>query len=103
MATNSITLNELNPYSTGYIIKLEEGKEILKRDKLSYEFAVTRDRTHTVIEGEKLFDIAFRRYQNSRLVFLIADANGILNPFELTTGEDLIIPDLDKFRLQQGS
>lgn len=94
-----LQLEDENPYSTGYIIPLEDGKQILKREKLVYSFAVTRDKTHVVIEGETIFDIAFRWYANSKLWFIIADANNIMNPFELTMGSTLIIPDLDKFKL----
>lgn len=103
MANSNLTLDSKNPYSTGFIIKLEEGKELLKRTKLVYEFAVTRDKTHTIVEGERIYDIAYKYYQDSKLWFIIADANAIINPFELTTGQDIIIPDLDKFRLQLGT
>ena len=95
-----LTVTDENPYSTGYIVELEDNKQLLKRDKLVYDYAVSRDKTHTVGCGENIYDIAFRHFGNAKLWFLIADANNIFNPFELTAGEDIVIPDIDKFKLQ---
>ena len=50
------------------------------------------DDFHTLIEGERLDQVAWRYYKDSRLWWVIAEANGILNPLNLKAGKRLRIP-----------
>lgn len=47
---------------------------------------------HTVLEGETLHSISYKYYGNSSRWSDIADYNGLVNPFELKAGNNLIIP-----------
>lgn len=50
------------------------------------------DKTHIVLEGERLDTIAYRYYKDSLKWYIIADTNDIINPFDLELGQNLIIP-----------
>lgn len=52
----------------------------------------TRDKTHIVLEGERLDMIAYKYYKDPLKWYIISDANDIINPFELILGQELIIP-----------
>lgn len=97
MAT-PIQLEKNNLYSNGFIIELEEG-ELLKRNPFTYGGnqggATEGDETHTVVDGDYLWDIAYKYYGDSKLWWIIGDANNIYNPFELSLGVELIIPDFE--------
>lgn len=101
-ATPSISVPSDNMYVTGFVIPLADNQFLLKRDKIQYDPTSTNDKTHRVKDAENIWDIAYRRYGNSKLWYIIADANPIacFNPFEMDTGVELIIPDLKKINLQ---
>lgn len=93
-----LQLREENLYAKGYVIELEGGRLLLKRNILQYTPSAANDRTHELREGENLWDVAFRSYTNSKWWHAIADVNNIYNPFEIPEGTDLIIPDIDVIR-----
>lgn len=79
-----------SPFDKGRIIKFPNGDQELVRDPY---VASDSYATHTVLEGQTIQNIAFAYYGDSGLWGLIADSNGILNPFEdLHEGMQLIIP-----------
>lgn len=85
-----IKIQGASPFDKGRIIKFPDGDQILVRDPylISESFV-----THTVLEGQTIQNIAFAYYGDSGLWGLIADANGIMNPFEdLHSGLQLKIP-----------
>lgn len=93
MANKTLNLNPDSLHSDGYIIPLDDGKFLLKRDKIQYKPVVSKDRIHIVRQGDNLWDLSFLYYKNSKKWKLIADANNIFNPLELIIGTSLIIPD----------
>lgn len=95
---DTLSLNVNNPYAKGYIVNLDEDKQILKRVKAVYDPLVNKDKSHILRDNEKIWDIAYGFYTNSKLWYKIADANNIFNPLELTTNTQLLIPDLDNFK-----
>lgn len=101
MATK-LKLKDNNLYANGYVINLEDGKKILKRDKGKYTYAVALDRTHVVSEEDTIWDLADFYYGDCFKYHIIADANPtlIFNPLELPIGSTLIIPEYNKFKLE---
>jgi|SRR6478609_2552160 len=94
MAT-TLNLSTNNIYARGYIIELEDDQEILKREKISYDPLANKDKVHIVRDGDRIWDIAEDRYGDGKLWYIIADANSLVNPFELETNTSLIIPSKD--------
>ena len=82
-------------YEDGYLVTYNEGDVSVQQDGIPYVSSDT-DEYHTVIEGQTLMDIANIFYKSAREWFIIAYINSIINPFELTPGTILIIPDRDK-------
>lgn len=78
-------------YTNGYIIQYPEGDKSLQRKRIVHQEDLN-DRAYTIKDGDKLTTLSYRFYGNPLLWFLIADANEIDNPFELTTGTNIIIP-----------
>lgn len=95
MSSTTIQLPKENLYADGFIITLEDGVQLLKRNKIDYQGRSTNDRVHNVVEEEKIWNIAYKYYGNSKWWHIIADANNIENPFELPVGGSILIPDLD--------
>ena len=87
-------------YLTGFKITYTEGDRSLQRVPLKFN-NLQSDYYHTVVDGETLTSIASRRYGDSQLWYIIADANSILNPFDdIEVGLSLRIPTgeaIDKF------
>ena len=88
-------------YSTAVILTYDDTTESsLVRNKLVINANKIKDkRTHVVVEGERLDQLAYRYYRDNRLWWVIADANDVgdtlLNPFsDLVPGTLLIIVDL---------
>ena len=95
----SISLRSNNPYSNpiGYIINYPEGDQSLERFKVNY-VASDKDKLHTITEFDTLWNISFDYYGDSKFWWLIADANDIENPFEITPNSNIIIPDIDRIK-----
>lgn len=83
-----------NPYSTGFLVKLADDERALYRNKIKHTPS-PKDIYHMVTYSDRLDTLAFQYYRNSKYWWIIADVNDVLNPFELTVGQTLIIPDLD--------
>jgi len=104
MATIDISTND--PYITGYIVEFPtEGEQLLLRDKLAVT-GNTLDEWYTVIENDRIDLIAFKKYDGkiehpARYWWVIADANNIHNPLDLSSwvGKDILIPDIQKVLL----
>ncbi len=87
-----------NIYNKGFIINYPEGDRSIQRDKLEYVEDI-EDKLYTIKDGDRLSSIAFMFYKNPLLWYLIADVNDIDNPFVLTTGQEIIIPNPTKYNL----
>ena len=85
-----------NPYVTGYSVELPVDQvTVLKRKRLLYNTSSIKDRSHRIVYGDKLWMLAYKYYGDSKFWWVIADVNNIINPFELTVGLDLLIPDIE--------
>ena len=100
--TNSVKLRNNNLYRNGSVIRFSDGEEILVREKVILEGTLT-DNYHILKRGERLDQIAYRYYKDiakdaSKYWWLIADANDIHNPLDLSSyvGTELLVPNLTK-------
>ena len=81
-----------SPYDEGYILHYDEGDYSLEKD-IPALIRTPDDKVHTLLEDETLHSLSFRYYGDSGRWYVIAEANGIMNPFkELKPGMKLIIP-----------
>lgn len=87
-----------NPYSQGIIVNYTDGTQLLRRRRLLYT-PIGDEEYHTIIQEETLWFISYLHYKDSHWWFAIADANLIVNPFELTLGSILLIPNLSRVQL----
>jgi len=83
-------------YDKGYIINYLDGEQLLQRDKLVYKEDID-DGSYTIKDGDTLTMIAYKFYKDTLKWFVIADINEIENPFDLITGTDIIIPNLNNY------
>jgi nucleoid-associated protein YgaU len=81
-----------SPYKNAYALNYGDGDYSLEAPIPSVPSS-SNDIQHTVKDGETLQNIAFRYYGDSGKWYIIAEANGILNPFkELESGTLIRIP-----------
>ena len=59
-------------------------------------------RTHTVVAGETLWQLALRFYGDAELYRLIATASGIPDPGDIDVGQRLILPDFTRYTVAAG-
>ncbi|WP_204079056.1 alpha/beta hydrolase-fold protein [Mycobacterium riyadhense] len=59
-------------------------------------------RTHTVVAGDTLWQLALRFYGDAELYRLIATASGIADPGAIDVGQRLIIPDFTRYTVVAG-
>jgi S-formylglutathione hydrolase FrmB/phage tail protein X len=59
-------------------------------------------RTHTVVAGETLWQLALRFYGDAELYRLIATASGIADPGAIDVGQRLILPDFTRYTVAAG-
>lgn len=79
-------------YKNAYALNYGDGDYSLEAPIPSVPSS-SNDIQHTVKDGETLQNIAFRYYGDSGKWYIIAEANGILNPFkELESGILIRIP-----------
>lgn len=95
MAKTVLRLPEENIYSNGYIIDLGDGRQLLKTDPIQYTPSAEKDLTYTFKEGDRIWDLAYRYYGNSKWWHVITYVNNIVEPFQIPIGTVLLIPDLD--------
>lgn len=85
-----------NPYVLGYTIAIPDTSiTLLKRSRILYNTTSINDRSHRIVYGNTLWKLAFDYYGDSKLWWVIADVNEILNPFVLEVGTDILIPDYE--------
>ncbi|MFT9701323.1 LysM peptidoglycan-binding domain-containing protein, partial [Mycobacteroides abscessus subsp. abscessus] len=59
-------------------------------------------RTHTVVAGDTLWQLALRFYGDAELYRLIATASGISDPGAIGVGRRLVIPDVTRYTVVAG-
>lgn len=101
----TLVLTTDNPFADGTLVKLPNGEVILTREKIKHTPEIN-DRRHRVQQEQTLTAIAWLCYREQtdspeKYWWIIADANNILNPLDLSgwVGRELIIPDFVKSQL----
>ena len=106
-ALDYLELRDNNLYAAGgYLNYYADSDEVeLLRDTLVIN-PTEEDEWHTVLYGDNLSKLAWQKYSSwvadaSKLWFIIADANGIYDPMDLSefVGKDILIPNYLKVRL----
>lgn len=82
-----------SPYNTkdAYRLSYPDGEYSLERD-IKENTLQASEITHLVLEGETLQNISFKYFGDSGRWGDIATLNGIVDPFNIKTGRNLIIP-----------
>lgn len=99
MATSAVslpTLQDDNPYYGADVAQFPDGSFALDPADLVYTQS-PNDKYYTLGQGDTLDNIAGQSgaYSNSKLWWVIAKVNNIFDPFNLTIGDTLVIPDKD--------
>lgn len=99
-----IAVRENNLYVNGQVIDFGE-EQLLIREPLQI-IGNELDRYHIVTEFDRIDLIAWKYYKSvavdsSKYWWVIADANNIIDPFDLSEfiGKNLLIPDLNRIKL----
>lgn len=81
-------------YDRSFIVDYKEGDSSLE---IVPDIMVQQDtdQIHRVIDGETLVAIAEKYYGSPEPWFLIMQANDIVKPWEITPGQELIIPTIE--------
>lgn len=87
MASNTSPYNS----SDAYRVEYPDGEYSLERDSKPYGLS-SSDIVHTVMEGETLQNISFKYFGDSGRWGDIAALNDIIDPFDITSGTNLLIP-----------
>lgn len=94
-----------NLYANGRIITYADGTGILVRDIVDY-VPTESDDYYTVRYADWISRIAYEKYKNKVILpshywWIIADANRIMNPLDLSAyvGKEIVIPNIDNFKL----
>lgn len=82
-----------SPYNTqdAYRLSYPDGEYSLERDTKENTLRAS-EVIHTVLEGETLQNISFKYFGDSGRWGDIATLNGIVDPFEIEKGRNLMIP-----------
>jgi nucleoid-associated protein YgaU len=91
-------LRNNNPYHIGTLVILSDGEIALDRAVPNIPGTVY-DKLYVIKDNDELSQLAFSFYGDSKLWWILADRNNIMNPFELTVGTALIVPDLNLAKL----
>lgn len=99
-------LNDNNLYRNGLIFQFSGGEQLLERDQLVLQGDL-EDFYHTVRHEDRLDRIAYRFYKDlvpdsSKYWWVIADANEIENPLDLSewVGVEILIPNIINVKLE---
>lgn len=101
-----IELRVSNLYANGRILVFSDGTQKLRRDRVEY-VATEPDDYYTVKIDDSITKIAYDFYKDkvelpSHFWWIIADANKIRNPLDLSAlvGEEIVIPNILNFQLK---
>lgn len=100
-----IEVRRHNMYQTGKVYNFpEDGEKLLIREKIVYKPSLF-DISHPVKNNDTLWGIAYKYYRDKigspSNWYIIADANDIFNPYDITSlhGKNIIIPDISNVAL----
>ena len=100
-----LELRDNNLFINGTVYDFGDDEQILLRENMEI-IGNEMDKYHIVKENDRLDVLAWTYYKNivedaSKFWWLIADANKIYNPLDLSSyvGKEILIPDLIRIRL----
>lgn len=93
---NLPVLRDDNPYYNGQVATFPDGSQALDPGPLVYTKS-PNDKYYTLGQGDTLDNIAGQdgAYGNSKYWWVIAKVNNVFDPFSLTAGDTMVIPDKD--------
>lgn len=74
-----------------FILQFNTGDRILQRKPFTSNQRDT-DVIYTVVDNDILLDVAQKAYNDDSKWFIIGEFNDIIDPFEIATGDKLVIP-----------
>lgn len=84
-------------YNRGRVTNFEDGTTILERTR--YRRVINHDEEIYVFkDGDSLTALSYKFYGEPLYWYLIADVNDIINPFDIETGTNLIIPNINLYK-----
>jgi hypothetical protein len=96
----ALTLSGNNVYRNGVVSKFSDNEGLLDRDNMDF-VGKDEDVYHSLVKSDRLDLLAHRYYKNrvedsSKFWWVIADANNIENPLDLTEliGTDILVPNI---------
>ena len=102
-----LTLRNNNLFRNGEIVVFDNSNEILLLRELVLLEGTLQDGYHTVLKNDRLDVLAYNNYKNSvsdssKYWWVIADANNIDNPLDLTelVGTEILIPNILNVKLK---
>lgn len=102
----AVTLDKSNPYTTGYVLNLNDGRRQLERERLAWKGG-REDQYHTVVDGDRLDLIAWTYWRAHvpnahRYWWVLADANDVENPLDISglVGLEIVVPNIYKVLLR---
>lgn len=93
MNSTNLQLTPNNPYSIGTLFVHFDGELNLDAGDLNY-VPSSDDRYFTLVDGDDLTKVAFLAYGDSKLYWVLAMANEILNPLDVPPNTTIVIPNL---------
>lgn len=104
--TTDLILPSNNLYRNGQVFVFDNGDELLLRETMAFDATLT-DKYHILRTTDTLDYLAWYYYRDivadpSKFWYVIGDANGIINPLDLSdhVGEELLIPNIIKAELR---
>lgn len=105
ISVTPVVLPKSNPYAKGRILIFANGDQRMVRDLVDY-VPKESDDYYTVQNEDTLTRIAYDFYKAKRMFpskywWVIADANNIRNPLDMSSyiGKEIVIPDIINFEL----
>lgn len=105
LSVSPIELPVSNMFANGRMIVFDDGTGKLARDPITYT-PTEPDDYYTVKKDDVLTRIAYKYYKSkvdlpSHYWWIIADANNIRNPLDLSSyvGKEIVIPNILNFKL----
>jgi hypothetical protein len=92
--TQTLSLKASNPYSRANLLEIEPNDIRLERRPLVYKPS-PKDRYYTFSDGEDVFSVAGEAYPDAQYYWVILEVNNVSFPYDIETGDTLVIPDLD--------
>lgn len=83
----------ISDYYTPLTAVIKYDDNTTERVRRPHKFSPTKDDVlHIITEADTLTNLAYSYYNDPKAWVVLADVNGIMDPFDLTIGDTLVIP-----------